>query len=191
MRAARPSTPVTAVWLVVLWMLLWADLSVANAIAGIAVAAVVLAVAVSRPTRHTTRDERLKISPLPLLWFAGWVVVKLVQANLVLAWEVVTPRNRIHTGVIAVPLRTESPSVFTVVANVITLTPGTLTLEVVGTPPVLYVHVLHLHDVERVRRELQSIEAHAVRAFGSRRARAQLAERSERRSEPPTTEVTS
>ena len=91
-----------------------------------------------------------------------------------LAWEIVTPRNRIHTGVVAVPMRTDSRAVFLVVGNVITLTPGTLTLEVAGSPPEIYVHVLHLHDVDRVRRDLQRVEDLAVRAFGSQRARAQM-----------------
>jgi multicomponent Na+:H+ antiporter subunit E len=61
------------------------------------------------------------------------------------------------------------------VANVITLTPGTVTIEVEDSPPVLYVHVLHLHDLEAVRRDLLRIEEFSVRAFGSPAARAQLA----------------
>jgi len=92
----------------------------------------------------------------------------------VLAWEIVTPRNRINTGVVEVPLRTESNMATMIVANVITLTPGSLVLEAVGSPPVLYVNVLHLHDLERVRHDLLHIEELSVRAFGSRAARAQL-----------------
>jgi multicomponent Na+:H+ antiporter subunit E len=174
---ARLAAPVTAVWLVVLWVLLWADLSVANVLSGIAIAIIVLVIANARSVTSLVGEGEIHIAPFRLVWFVGWVLVKLVQANLVLTWEIVTPRNRIRTGVIAVPMRTDSAWVYMVVANVITLTPGTVTIEVAGTPPVLYVHVLHLHDVDRVRRDLQQIEAHAVRAFGSRRARAQLAER--------------
>ena len=54
-----------------------------------------------------------------------------------------------------------------VVANVITLTPGTITIEAHGTPPVLYVNVMHLHDLDGVRRDLLHIEELSVRAFGS------------------------
>ena len=61
-----------------------------------------------------------------------------------------------------------------IVANVITLTPGTITIESLGSPPVLYVNVMHLHDVERVRRDLLHIEELSVRAFGSKAAREQL-----------------
>ena len=60
--------------------------------------------------------------------------------------------------------------------RVITLTPGSITIESLGSPTVLYVNVMHLHDVEDVRAELLRIEELAVRAFGSAIARAQLME---------------
>lgn len=164
-------------WLVALWLLLWNDLSVGNVVAGCLVAAVVL-IASRVPKVGCAGDDvgdRARIAPLSLLYFLGYVLVKLVQSNLVLAWEIVTPRNRINTGIIAVPMRTDSELALLVVANVITLTPGTVTIEAVGSPPVLYVNVLHLHDIDEVRRDLMRIEELSVRAFGSRTARAQLA----------------
>lgn len=174
----RYRLPLTLLWLTVLWLLLWADLSLANVATGLIVGAVLLAAAGARPVRRD--DDTPVVSLVASLWFVIWVLGKLVQANLVLAWEILTPRNRIRTGVVAVPLRTESPTVSMIVATVITLTPGTLTIEVAGSPPVLYVHVLHLHDLDRVRADLLAIEALSVRAFGSRRARDQLRREAER-----------
>ena len=127
----------------------------------------------------------MRIRPLALGWFFLYVLYKLVESNLVLAWEIVTPTNKITNGVVAVPLRTSSPSAMMVVANVITLTPGTMTIEVAGDPPVLYVNVLHLHDVERVRRDLLHLEELSVRAFGSADARDQLAGRIDEPVPPP------
>jgi multicomponent Na+:H+ antiporter subunit E len=165
------------VWLVAIWLLLWNDLSVANVVSGVAVAVAVLSLS-RLPKSYCVGSEsgdRPRVSIPHLIYFGGYVLVKLVQANLVLAWEIVTPwRDRIHTGIVAVPLRTSSDLAMTVVANVITLTPGTVTIEAKGTPPVLYVHVLHLDDIERVKAELLHLEELSVRAFGSRAARAQL-----------------
>jgi multicomponent Na+:H+ antiporter subunit E len=165
----------TLLWLTVLWVALWGNLSVANVASGLAIAAIVLVLA--RLPRLADRNDadRSRVSILPAIRFGVVVLVKLVQANMLLAWEIVTPRNRINAGVVAVPLRTESSLVMLIVSNVITLTPGSFTLEVRGTPPVLYVNVLHLHDLEDVRRELLHIEELSVRAFGSPLARAQLA----------------
>jgi multicomponent Na+:H+ antiporter subunit E len=182
-RAASLRLSWTIVWLIALWILLWGDLSVGNLVSGVAVAVAVLAV--SRLPRAAESDQRMRIRPLALSWFLLYVLYKLVESNLVLAWEIVTPRNKITNGVVAVPLRTSSPSAMMVVANVITLTPGTMTIEVAGDPPVLYVNVLHLHDVERVRRDLLHLEELSVRAFGSAVARDQLADRIDDPMPPP------
>jgi multicomponent Na+:H+ antiporter subunit E len=164
-------------WSTLLWVSLWHDVSVANVVAGLLVGVAVLAVA--RVPRVLANDDagRVRIRPLASVYFIGFVLYKLVEANLVLAWEIVTPRNRINIGVVAVPLRTESTTAAMIVANVITLTPGSITIESLGSPPTLYVNVMHLHDVERVRHDLLHIEELSVRAFGSAIARAQLAER--------------
>jgi multicomponent Na+:H+ antiporter subunit E len=164
------------VWLVILWLLLWTDLSVANVLSGLAVAVALVTLArLPRLARRSDADAA-RLRPIAALHFTVYVLYKLVEANLVLAWEIITPRNRINSGVIAVPLRTDSEMAMMVTANVITLTPGTMTIEVVGSPPVLYVNVLHLQDIEHVRRDLLRIEELSVRAFGSRAARAELEE---------------
>lgn len=172
MRALRASG--VLVWVTILWVGLWHDLSIANVLGGLVVGAVVLVVAGQSPLVGRDDRDRLRVSPLRTLHFVGFVLVKLVEANLFLAWEIVTPTNKIKVGVVAVPLRTESPVAAMAVANVITLTPGTITIESLGSPPVLYVNVMHLHDIEQVRRDLLHIEELSVRAFGSLAAREQL-----------------
>ncbi len=162
-------------WITSLWILLWGNLSVANALGGLAVAVVVLVVArLPRLSRRGAADTA-KIAPLATLRFGVFVLVKLIEANLVLAvgdrHATQPDPHRYRAG----PLRTESDLATMVVANVVTLTPGTITIEIEQSPPVLYVHVLHLHDLDAVRRDLLRIEELSVRAFGSPAARAQLA----------------
>ena len=163
------------VWVAVLWVGLWHDISVANVVSGLAVGALVLAVAGQRRLLERDDEHRQRFSVFRTVHFVGFVIYKLVEANLFLAWEIMTPTNKIHVGVVAVPLRTESRMAAMVVANVITLTPGSITIESLGSPPVLYVNVMHLHDLDEVRRDLLYIEELSVRAFGSASARAQLA----------------
>lgn len=163
-------------WLVALWVALWQDISVANVLSGLLIGVLVLVSAGFTTGWDVDARRRARVRPIATLYFAVYVVYKLVLANLYLAYEIVTPRNRIVVGVVAVPMRTESNLVANAVANVITLTPGSITIESLGTPPVLYVNVLHLNDVAAVRRDLLRIEELAVRAFGSRAAREQLAE---------------
>ena len=163
------------VWLMVLWVGLWQDLSIANVLSGLAVGVGVLLVARESLVRAQGDEHRARISWWRSIHFAGFVIYKLVEANLYLAWEIVTKENSINVGVVAVPLRTESRMAEMVVANVITLTPGTITIESLGSPAVLYVNVMHLHHLDEVRRDLLQIEELSVRAFGSGAARRQLA----------------
>ena len=103
--------------------------------------------------------------PVPALRFGAYFARKLVEANAVVAWEVLTPRNRIAEGIVAVPLPEGPPGITALVADAVSLTPGTLTLEVRSDPPVLYVHVLHLESPERTRAEVLALDRRARAAF--------------------------
>lgn len=165
--------PALIIWLVLLWVGLWGQFTWANVAGGVAVAVGVLLVA-ARST-GTTGLHRSTIRPLAVIHFAIHFLVELVKANLILAREILTPGSRIHTGVIGVPVRGLSDPLITLVANAVTLTPGSVTVEVRREPePMIYLHVLHLHDVEAVRRQVLHLEELAVKAFGSSEALAQL-----------------
>ncbi len=156
--------------LTVIWVLAWGSPSPANVLGGMAVAAVLLALAPD--TWPGLRRPRVR--PVAIARFTASVLVKVVESNVVLTREVLTRRPRIHTGVVAVPLPECSDALITLITNVMALTPGTMPLEVTRRPTVMYVHVLHLHDVEDVRREVRDLAALAYRAFGSEAAVAAL-----------------
>ncbi len=153
------------VWLLVVWVALWEDVGPANVMSGLFVAS--LLVTAFPLTSRAVRGGFRPAAATRFLVYFGW---KLVEASAVVSWEVVTPRNRINEGIVAVPIRGVSDTLTTLVANAISLTPGTLTLEIRRRPTILYVHVLHLHDIETVRREVERLELLAIRAFGSTQA---------------------
>jgi multicomponent Na+:H+ antiporter subunit E len=94
--------------------------------------------------------------------------VQLVRANVTLARTILAPRDRLRTGVVAVPLDDVSDGVLAVVVHLTALTPGTLTVEIERDPTVLYIHVTALRDREDVVRELRTTQRLAVAAFGGR-----------------------
>jgi len=159
---------VRIVVLTVIWTVLWSDLSLANVLSGLLVAGAIVAVF------DTWRPGALIIRPLHALRFAGYFLFKLVESNLVVARTVIAPRDRVHTGIVAVPLRGCSDAVVTLVADAISLTPGTLTVEVRREPLTLFVHALDTRDIEQVRRDVRTLEVLAVRAFGDAEALAGL-----------------
>lgn len=162
-----------AALLVAVWVLLWGSLTVANVASGIAVVAIVLWLVPDTRVRAALPTVR----PLPALRFVGRILVEVVRANAVLTREVVTRSSSIRTGVVAVPLPLCSDGLVTLVANVLALTPGTMPVEVRRDPSAIYVHVLHLDDVDDVRRDVQHLAELAVAAFGSAEAVAALADR--------------
>lgn len=149
-------------WLTGLWIVLWRDLSAANLLSGLLIGALA---EVARP-RRALGLARHQVRPVALAGFVVYFLWKLVESNVVLAREVLTPRNSIETGVIEVSLGPCSDLVATIVANAISLTPGTLTLEVRSDGSTkLYVHVLHLHDVEAARRDVATLTRLVSAAF--------------------------
>lgn len=90
--------------------------------------------------------------------FVGFVLFflrELVVSTLRVAWEVITPRKLRHTGIIAVPLDARTDTEITVFANLLTLTPGTLSLDVSDDRRVLYVHAMFVDDPDAMRREIK------------------------------------
>ncbi len=80
------------------------------------------------------------------LAFAVFYPKALVQSALQIARQVLSPRLAAHPGVIAVPLAAKRDVEIAALANLITLTPGTLALDVSEDRSTLYVHAMFLDD---------------------------------------------
>jgi multicomponent Na+:H+ antiporter subunit E len=152
-----------AAWLLLVWVALWRDVSIANVVSGVLVAAA--AVWLFPPAAER---EPLQVRPVAMARFIATSVWSIVRANFVVAWEVVTPTNEINEGVVAVQLASNHPVVITLVSHAIILAPGTMVIDIrVGDetrPTQLYVHVLHLRSVDAVRADVLQLEALALAA---------------------------
>ncbi len=167
--------PALVIWLTLVWALLWGDLGLASLLSGLGIA--VFVVLVARPT-GAHGIQITSFHPASALAFLVYFVVQLVKSNLQVAWEVITPWSNVNRAIVAVPLHVTTDGLATVIGNAITLTPGTLTVEVRSDgpdrPPVLYVHVLHFTDVDSLHRDVLRLERLAVRAFGTKEQRSEL-----------------
>lgn len=110
--------------------------------------------------------RRFLVRGYRLLAFAAYYAGVLVRANITVASEVVTPGSRVAPGVVMVPLRSRGWLEIASISNLISLTPGTLTVGVQADPPVLVVHGMHAADRERFRAELQDLEHRMLVAMG-------------------------
>lgn len=153
---------VLGVWLVVVWTALWGEASVANVLGGVGVAAALLVLFPAEAPRGT-----LVLRPAAALRFTGRFLLDLVRSTVDVAWDVLTPRSIAPPGVVVVRLPPTPAGVVTLVADAVTLTPGTLTLEAEWRPDciLLSVHALHLRDPEQVRADVRAVHRRAVAAF--------------------------
>jgi len=100
-----------------------------------------------------------------ILGFLGFFIKELLMANLKVGFDILTPPWHMKPGVIAMPLDARTELEITMVANLISLTPGTLSLDVSDERKVLYIHAMFLDDEEELRRNLKEMEYRALELF--------------------------
>ena len=140
--------------LAIVWAALWSDFSGVNLLIGFVVGYLVLAIALrDLPdfARYVTKVPRA-------INFFFYFNRELIKSNLKVAYDVLTRTHYMKPGVIAFPLKAELDGEIAIVANLISLTPGTLSLDVSSDRRVLYIHVMYLLDEEQVVREIRDLE---------------------------------
>ena len=148
-----------AVALAALWVALFGEVSVANVVAGLVVGAVLV---VAFPHRRAPVAHR--IAPWGVVRLLARLAVDLVVSSTQVAFAVLRPTPaRLRTAVVRVRLASDSELVHTIVADLITLTPGTLTLDVRRDPADCFVHALGA-DPDAVRASVQDLERRVLRA---------------------------
>jgi multicomponent Na+:H+ antiporter subunit E len=89
------------------------------------------------------------------LSFALFFFKELILANLQVAADVVTPTPHMQPRVLAIPLDAKTDVEITALANLISLTPGTLSLDVSTDRRVLFIHAMYATDADQTRRDIK------------------------------------
>ena len=92
------------------------------------------------------------------LAFIIYLMRKLIQSNINVAADIVTSPWRMKPGVLRFKTSTQNDLEITLLANLISLTPGTLVLDVSEDKTTLFVHAMFLHDENQVEDELRQLE---------------------------------
>jgi len=106
-------------------------------------------------TSGTGDAKYFKILPKVITFFF-FFLYELVKANLQVAYEVMTPNYNMTPGIVKVPLDVKSNLEITFLANLISLTPGTLSLDVSDDKKVLYVHSMYITSQESFIRSIKN-----------------------------------
>ena len=144
------------------WASLMGSFSLASLTSGFVVG--YLALWVARPLFGDSSNYFLRV--WRVLRLIGLFLYELLVSSLRVAWDVVTPAHRSRPGIIAMPLDAKGDTEILLVASLISLTPGTLSLDVSEDRKILYVHGMFVEDPEALKEELkQGMERSVIEAM--------------------------
>ena len=117
---------------------------------------------------RTALTRNVRALPYATL-YVGVFLKELLTANVDVAYRVLAPSMPIEPDVVVVPLRVETDAAITTIANSITLTPGTLTMDYDDETNTLYVHGITGRNREAVVEPIRTWEDYALVIFDEER----------------------
>ncbi|MGX9789424.1 Na+/H+ antiporter subunit E [Mycobacterium sp. MMS18-G62] len=150
-------------WLILVWMLLWGTVSVANVVSGLAIAVMIT---VLLPLPAVPVEGR--VHPVSLLVLIAVVAYELVMSSMHVVWLAIRPGSPPRSAVLRAHLDIKSDLVLALAVNILTLTPGSIVLEIDQVRRMIYVHVIDVGSqkaVDRFYRQVSRIERLLVSTF--------------------------
>lgn len=126
-----------------IWLAVTGDFSFINFVFGFALSFLLMWL-----ISQDGQDNRYLFRGPKVVAFIFFFLYELVKANLQVAFDVSTPSYFMKPGIIKIPLDAKTDMEITLLANLITLTPGTLSLDVSDDRKVLYVHAMYVKNKE-------------------------------------------
>lgn len=137
--------------LAIVWVALTGEYEAGNFAVGF-----VLAFLVLRLTQHSDTAVHYVKRVRLLLFFIGFFLKELVISSLRVAVLVLSPTMKMRPAIVAIPLEVRSEAAITMLGNLITLTPGTLALDVSSDYSTMYVHAMNVVDVAAFREGIKN-----------------------------------
>jgi len=137
------------IWVILTWPFVEGKIDIEVVIAGL-IASVVVAVLFHE---MLPKEHRVFISPVRIFWFLVYIPVffyYVMKANLDVVYRALHPKMPIKPGIVKIKTNLKTESGITALANSITLTPGTLTVDLTDDG-YLYVHWINVKsdDIEQ------------------------------------------
>lgn len=143
------------------WVFLTGSFDVLNYLFGFALGYLVITLIHQRVPALRGYPKRLP----RFLGFLGFFFWELVLSNIKVAVDIVTPLWHMKPGVLRFDLSAKTDLEITLVSNFISLTPGTLVLDVSEDKKALFVHSMFLDDVDQTLIDLRELEQRLLRAL--------------------------
>ncbi|HSW67218.1 MAG TPA: Na+/H+ antiporter subunit E, partial [Bacteroidales bacterium] len=132
------------VFLTIVWISLTMKFALSNVIFGFILSYLILwLINGSQNKTYFARIPRM-------LDFLATFIWQIVAGGVKIAWDIATPRHYMKPGIIAFPLSAKTDIEITLLANIITLTPGTMSIDVSGDRKILYVYAVYINNEQKL-----------------------------------------
>jgi len=138
-----------ALW--VIWLLLNNTVAFGHVLLG-----AVLAMFIPWFTASFWQEKVMIRRPWLLAKFVAVVIYEIMVANVVVAKLILTKQDKLQPGFIQLPLDLTSPLAISLLANTISLTPGTVSCDLSEDQSYLLIHALHVEDVTATINEIKN-----------------------------------
>ncbi|MCW0482808.1 Na+/H+ antiporter subunit E [Gaoshiqia sediminis] len=99
------------------------------------------------------------------LAFAGFFLRKLVAANLFIAYDLITPGLKIKPALFSVPLILRSDLQILLLVNLISMTPGSLAVDVEPNKKAILIHSMYTEDLDKSIAEVNEFQERIKNLF--------------------------
>jgi multicomponent Na+:H+ antiporter subunit E len=127
------------------WLLLTYSLNWQNLVAGAAIALLTTIIF----SKYLNIDARKLLNPVRYFWLIVYIIYfvwECVKANFDVAYRVLHPAMPVKPGIFRVKMKLQGSLAQTILANSITMTPGTISVDIIDD--VLYVHCIYVKSTE-------------------------------------------
>jgi multicomponent Na+:H+ antiporter subunit E len=95
---------------------------------------------------RTEEDQRYFTRVPKTIYLLFYFIYELIKANIQVAYDVITPKYFFKPGIVKYPMSARTDLEINLLSTAISLTPGTLILDISEDKKTLYIHVMYLKD---------------------------------------------
>ncbi len=95
--------------------------------------------------------------------FVFYYLKELIVSSLYVAWDIITPKDLMKPGIVEVPVDLKSETAIIAFANLISMTPGSLTMDMSPDKKKIYIHAMYLHDKQKFIDKMKNELEHKIR----------------------------
>lgn len=114
-----------------------------------------------------TNGERIAFRPWWFFELVVYMIGELVLSSFRVAWEIIQPNAQRQPAILKVPFRCKTDFEKAIMASLLSLTPGTISIDIVDGKQCLLIHAMFARSEASMQQQIKaSLEKRVIRTFG-------------------------